>query len=155
MWVSLKADFVRLQRLGGILSKEGFRFTQFRSRVTSLIQHSKHLLSAYCVCSGKQNRQKSLPLWSLYSDRRETRKWNKAYVALEQVVSALVSLVAQTVKNLPAMQETWVWSLGRKDPLEKGMATHSSVPAWKSSTDREMWWATVHGVPKSRTWLSD
>ena len=40
-----------------------------------------------------------------------------------------VSLVAQTVKNLPAMQETRIRSLGRKDPLEKGMATHSSILA--------------------------
>ena len=39
--------------------------------------------------------------------------------------------VAQTVKNLPAMQETRVQSLGQKDPLEKGMATHSSVLAWE------------------------
>ena len=39
------------------------------------------------------------------------------------------SLVVQTVKNPPAMQETQVWSLGREDPLEKGMATHSSIPA--------------------------
>ena len=39
------------------------------------------------------------------------------------------SLVAQAVKNLPAMQETWVRSLGREDPLEKGMATHSSILA--------------------------
>ena len=36
-------------------------------------------------------------------------------------------LVAQTVKNLPAMQETWVQSLGQEDPLEKGMATYSSI----------------------------
>ena len=43
------------------------------------------------------------------------------------------SLVAQKVKRLPAMQETWVWSLGREDPLEKGMATHSSIHAWKIS----------------------
>ena len=42
-----------------------------------------------------------------------------------------VSLVAQMVKNLPAMQETWVQSLGWKDPLEKKMATHSSTLAWK------------------------
>ena len=42
------------------------------------------------------------------------------------------SLVAKTVKNLPAMQETWVQSLGRKDPLEKEMATHSSILAWRS-----------------------
>ena len=41
------------------------------------------------------------------------------------------SLVAQTVKNLPAMQETWVQSLGREDPLEKGMATNSSILAWR------------------------
>ena len=41
------------------------------------------------------------------------------------------SLVAQMVKRLPAVQETLVWSLGRKDPLEKEMATHSSILAWK------------------------
>ena len=35
------------------------------------------------------------------------------------------------VKNLPAMQETWVRSLGQEDPLEKGMATHYSIPAWR------------------------
>ena len=43
----------------------------------------------------------------------------------------LVSLVAQTVKNLPAMQETWVRPLGWDDPLEEGMATHSSTLAWR------------------------
>ena len=41
------------------------------------------------------------------------------------------SLVAQTVKHLPAMQETWVRSLGQEDPVEKEMATHSSPLAWK------------------------
>ena len=41
------------------------------------------------------------------------------------------SLVAQTIKNLPAMRETWVRSLGREDPLEEGMATHSSILAWR------------------------
>ena len=41
------------------------------------------------------------------------------------------SLVAQTVKNQPAMQETWVRSLGWEDPLEEGMATLSSIPAWR------------------------
>ena len=43
----------------------------------------------------------------------------------------VASVVAQMVKNLPAVQETWVCSLGQEDPLEKGMATHSSVLAWK------------------------
>ena len=41
------------------------------------------------------------------------------------------SLVAQLVKNLPAMQETRVWSLGQEDPLEKGMAIHSRIIAWR------------------------
>ena len=41
------------------------------------------------------------------------------------------SLVAQLVKNPPAMQETWVRSLGLEDPLEKGKTTHSSIQAWK------------------------
>ena len=52
------------------------------------------------------------------------------------------------------MWETWVWSLGWEDPLEEGMATHSSILAWKISMDREAWQATVHGVEKSRTQLS-
>ena len=42
-----------------------------------------------------------------------------------------IFLVAQVVKNLPAMQETWVWSLGHKDPLEKGMAFHSRILPWR------------------------
>ena len=41
------------------------------------------------------------------------------------------SLLAQTVKNLPAMQDTWVQSVGWEDPLEKGMTTHSSILAWR------------------------
>ena len=56
------------------------------------------------------------------------------------------SLVAQTVKNPPAMWETWVQSLVWEDPLEKGMATHSSILAWRISMDRGAWQAVVHGV---------
>ena len=47
------------------------------------------------------------------------------------------SLVSQLVKNLPAVQETWVQSLGWEDPLEKEMATHSSILAWKISWTEE------------------
>jgi len=61
------------------------------------------------------------------------------------------SLVAQSVKNPPAVQETWVQSLGWKEPLEEGMATHSSVLAWRIPLDRGAWWAIVHGVSKSQT----
>ena len=53
------------------------------------------------------------------------------------------------VKNMPAMLETWVRSLGWEDPLEEGMATHSSMLAWKIPMDSAAWWATVHGVSES------
>ena len=68
---------------------------------------------------------------------------------------SLASLVAQTVKNPLAMQETWVQSLGREDLLEKEMATPSSILAWRIPMDRGAWHATVHRVTKSRTRLSD
>ena len=63
--------------------------------------------------------------------------------------------MAQTVKRLPTMWETWVQSLGREDLLEKEMATQSSILAWRIPIDGGAWWATVHGVAKSRTRLSD
>ena len=54
------------------------------------------------------------------------------------------------------MQETWVRSLGWEDSLDGlGMATHSSILTWRIPMDRGAWWATVHGVAKSRTQLSD
>ena len=58
-------------------------------------------------------------------------------------------------KNLLAMRETWVWSLGWEDPLEEGMATHFSILAWRISMDRGTLRAAVHGVAKSGTQLSD
>ena len=77
----------------------------------------------------------------------------------------LASLVAQMVKNLPAVQETQVPSLGQEYPLEKEMATHSNILAWKipwieepgglQSMDRGAWWAAVHAVAKSWAGLSD
>ena len=63
--------------------------------------------------------------------------------------------MAQVVENLPTMQETWVLSLDWEDPLEEGIVTHSSILAWRISMDREAQQATVHGVIKSRTRLSD
>ena len=68
------------------------------------------------------------------------------------------SLVDQMVKNPPAMQEmqkTGVQSLGQEDPLEAGMATHSSVLAWRIPMDRGAWQALAHGVAKRWTQRSD
>ena len=61
------------------------------------------------------------------------------------------SLVAQMVKNLPAMQETWVRSLGWKDTLEKGMATHSCILAWRIPGTEEPGGLQSMGLQRSDT----
>ena len=53
------------------------------------------------------------------------------------------------------MPEMWVQSLGWEDPLEEGMATHSSILSWRIPMDRGVWWTIVHKVTKSQTRLSD
>ena len=58
--------------------------------------------------------------------------------------------MAQIIKNPPAMQETWVRSLGWEDPLEEGMATHSSILAWRIPVDRGAWQALVHAILEER-----
>ena len=63
--------------------------------------------------------------------------------------------MTQMVKNLPTMQETWVQSLGWEDPLEEGMAIHSSILTWRIPMDRGAWQAIVHGVANSQTQLSN
>ena len=67
----------------------------------------------------------------------------------------MASLVAWLVKNPTSVLETWVRSLGWEDPLEEGMATHSSILAWRIPMDRGTWRAAVHGVAKSQTQLSN
>ena len=59
--------------------------------------------------------------------------------------------MAQAVKHLPAMQETPFLFLGWDDPLEKEVATHSSILTWRISWTEIAWWDTVHGVTKSWT----
>ena len=65
------------------------------------------------------------------------------------------SWVAQPIKNLPAMWETWVQFLAWNDHLEESMTTHSSVLAWRIPMDRGAWQTTFHGVAKSQTRLSN
>ena len=59
--------------------------------------------------------------------------------------------MAQTVKNLPAVQETWFRSLGQEDPLEKGMANPLQYSCLENPMDRGAWWVTVHVVAESQT----
>ena len=73
----------------------------------------------------------------------------------KEVLCYWSSLVTQLVKNLPAMQETWVRSLGWEDPLEEGMATRSGTLAWRISMNRGAWGATVHRVAKTPARLSN
>ena len=64
--------------------------------------------------------------------------------------------LAQRVKNLPTMQETQemrVQSLGQEDPLEEGLATHSSILAWEIPMERGAWWVSVHRIAQSWTQL--
>ena len=61
------------------------------------------------------------------------------------------SQVARWVKYLPATQEMKVQFLGREDPLEEGMTTHSSILGWRIPMDGGAWWAAVPGVAKSQT----
>ena len=95
--------------------------------------------------------------------------WNTYLVAIEKVsltrtqiarafkpiLNKHKPLVTQMVKNPLAVWETWVRSLGREDPLEKGLATHSSFLAWRIPIERGAWWAIVHRLTKSWTRLSD
>ena len=71
------------------------------------------------------------------------------------IIPHWASLVAEMVKNLPPMQETWIRSLGWEDTLEEGMATHSSILAGRIPMDRGTWWATVREIAKSQTQLND
>ena len=63
--------------------------------------------------------------------------------------------MTQMVKNLHAIWETWVPSLGWEDPMEESMTTHCSILAWRIPTDRGAWWTTVHRVAKRWIGLSD
>ena len=68
---------------------------------------------------------------------------------LSYFLLAWASLVAQIIKRLPAVQETRVQSLGQENPLEKGIATHSSILAWRIHWPEEPWRASVCGITES------
>ena len=69
----------------------------------------------------------------------------------QRVLIFFADISGSALKNPPAMQEMQFQSLVQEDPLEEGMATHSSILAWKIPMDRGAWWAIVHGVTESQT----
>jgi len=80
-----------------------------------------------------------------------------AWILISKAALCILGLQSgSVVKNLPEIQETqemWVQSLGWEDPLEKGMATYSSILVWENPMDKEPWQATVHGIAKGGKWL--
>ena len=93
-----------------------------------------------------------LQLYSRSPRLQINQPWQVLWVELLNCVPLKfiwASLIAQSVKNLPAGQETWVWSLGWEDPLEKEMANHSSILAWKIPWTEEPGGASVHGATNS------
>ena len=78
---------------------------------------------------------------------KEWARFTATHLEASQLVLAVKKI------HLP-VQETWIRPLGREDPLEKEVATHSSILAWRIPMDRGAWRASVHGVAKSQTWLS-
>ena len=96
--------------------------------------------------------------WEKIFSNQPSDKWfiSKIHKEIIQLTSKIQAIqLARMVKNLPPMWETWVWSLGWEDPLEEGMANHSSVLSWRIPMDRGTWCTPVHGVTKSQTRLSD
>ena len=73
-------------------------------------------------------------------------KWEKSIPSIQVFLFTKAS--SSSVRNLPAMQETWVWFLGQEDSLEKEMATHSSILAWRIPWTEEPWQASVRGVTR-------
>ena len=102
-----------------------------------------------------------LPTSFLFVTTVRQVEFSVLYIMFPTVVSFIIAILfynfpgAQAVKNLPAVQETWVWYLDRKDPLEKGMATHSSILAWRISWTEGPGRLQFMGSQRSWTQLSD
>ena len=87
--------------------------------------------------------------WSCKSDTTEVTQHMKLKtknLSVILVVATFYSLIAQTVKNLPAMREAWVPSLGREDPPGGGHSNPLQYSCLENPMDRGAWWATGHGV---------
>ena len=90
--------------------------------------------------------------WVRKREKKQRRPWReRGFKGIQRETS----FVAQKVKNLPTMQETWVWASCWEDPLEKEVATLSSYFCLENPMVRGAWRATVHGVAKSWTLLND
>ena len=144
--IYFRIDWFDLLAIQGTLKS----LLQHHSSKASILQHSTFFMVqlSYPWASLVAQLVKTPPAMSFYPwVRMITWRRDRLHTAV-----FLPFLMAQMVKNQPPMQETWVRYLGWKDTLEKGMATHSSILAWRILMVRGAWWATVYGVTKSQTW---
>ena len=103
---------------------------------TRYLYEEANVLTCYFSClRGSLGRGGYCDVWGTL--QRSDQLVNQEFQSWRQVRYALASLVAQTIKRLLTMRETWVRSLSQEDPLEKGMATHSSIHAWKIPRTKE------------------
>ena len=144
----------------------------YEQKAFRTVPDSQELVSKYqqgCQAGGKEGRKEVwISCWCpqqkhIKNSLERKLVQGKANEKLPQTIkyfsqtppSSRAFLVAQTVKNLPARQETWIRSLGGEVPLEEGMATHSSILAWRTPWTERPGRLQAHGVTKSRTGLSD
>ena len=137
-----------------ILNTEIIVYTQICIWIPIKPTHFKHWLSKNLNFS---NYLKSLLQSTI--NRTHIKYINKAYLYIYIYIHIFVKvhifflwtfLVAQKVKNLPALQEIWVWTMGWEDLLAKGMATHFSIFFLGNTMNRGAWWATIHGLQRFR-----
>ena len=138
-YLLLKAEFLKSQHY--------YTCIWFHAASLGLAKVTSPLDTAHTLHAG------SLPVLVAWEGKKNMLAYCKWFRS-RPFLSIWVSLVAQMVKNSSAMQETWIQSLGWEDPLEEGMATHSSILAWRIPR-RGAWRATVHGVIKSQTRLGN
>ena len=142
-----------------LLEKFSEAFSTFPKGTIIIILHKSPSwvdLSWWWVFSVQEEIMRAHLCWALSCRTLPTGPWTHgrpAHYFETKFGLDWASLMAQMVKNLPAMQETWVWTLGWEDSLEKGMATHTSILAWRipwteepgrlqpmgSQTDRHDW----------------
>ena len=126
------------------------------SETTVKIRHG--ITEWFKICKGVWQGCMLLPCYlaSIQSTscRISGRMNHKLQSSLLWEISTISYMLAQMANNPQAMWETGVWFLGWEDAIKEGMATHSSILAWRIPMDRGAWGAWVHGVARSWTWLS-
>ena len=115
--------------LVGIQLSSSFNCTVNTNFQTGIGPHSLDIIKFISSILGPQDQAPRR--WSQEVDEEPSSGTNMTLYFLGVLLFSGASLVAQLVKNLPEMQKTWVRSLGWKDPLEKGKATHCSILAWR------------------------